>query len=364
MVGEEGSAQAKTVTAASAAAAEVLERGRRSARTLSSPSSAAIFRRMIPLRTVGGGPQDVAGDAPGAIAWGPPELTPARRRCRKLWRRLRSVAALLPPIGFQWVRHLLWHGSPLPLSRPRTLTHHLFLKMARDRDPLLTVTSDKLAVRGYVAERLGPELLPALYAVLDSPEGLLDLDLPARYVVKATHGSGMTAVVTDDGPAQRAAVAARARRWLAVRYWRKNGEWGYRNIRPRLIVEEFLDGGDGASPPDWKWLCFGGRAALVQVDFNRFTGHSRNFYDPEGSPVALRMYYPPGPEIGLPATFGAMRAVAERLAADFAFVRVDLYTLGERIVVGELTHYPTGGNKSFDPPDWDARLGALWPAAG
>jgi hypothetical protein len=59
-----------------------------------------------------------------------------------------------------------------------------------------------------------------------------------------------------------------------------------------------------------------------------------------------------------------MRAVAEQLAAGFDFVRVDLYALGQRMVVGELTHYPTGGNKSFDPPEWDARLGALWPADG
>jgi hypothetical protein len=56
-----------------------------------------------------------------------------------------------------------------------------------------------------------------------------------------------------------------------------------------------------------------------------------------------------------------MRIVAERLAQEFDFVRVDLYALGDRIVVGELTHYPTGGNKSFEPPEWDARLGALWP---
>jgi hypothetical protein len=291
----------------------------------------------------------------------PPQLSPGRRRTRKLWRRIRSVAALLPPIGFQWVRHLLWHGSTLPVSRPRTLTHHLFIKMARDRNPLLTVTSDKLAVRGYVSERLGPGYLPELYGVLDAPEGLLDLDLPSRYVVKATHGSGMTAVVTTDSATERAAVAGRARQWLAARYWRKNGEWCYRDVPPRLIVEEFLDAGDRSVPPDWKWLCFGGRAALVQVDFDRFTGHTRNFYDPEGRPVALRMYYPQGPDIPLPACFPRMREVAERLAAGFDFVRVDLYAIGERIVVGELTHYPTGGNKSFDPPEWDARLGALWP---
>jgi hypothetical protein len=293
----------------------------------------------------------------------PPHLSPGRQRSRKLWRRIRSVAALLPPLGFQWLRHLLWHGTTLPVSRPRTLTHHLFLKMARDRDPLLTVTSDKLAMRDYVAERLGPGHLAELYAVLEAPEELAGVDLPPRYVVKATHGSGMTALVTDDSPAERAAVAARARRWLATRYWRKNGEWGYRGIPPRLIVEELLDAGEGRVPPDWKWLCFGGRAALVQVDFDRFTSHTRNFYDPDGRPVVLRMYYPQGPEVPLPACFARMRSVAERLAQGFDFVRVDLYALGERIVVGELTHYPTGGNKSFDPPEWDARLGALWPSA-
>ena len=294
----------------------------------------------------------------------PPELSPARRRSRKLWRRLRSVAALLPPIGFQWLRHLLWHGTPLPISRPRTLTHHLFLKMARDRNPMLTVTADKLAMRGYVAERLGSGYLAELYEVVDAPERLIDLELPPRYVVKATHASGMTAVVTRDSIAERSSVAARARKWLVSQYWRKNGEWGYRDIQPRLIVEEFLDAGGGTIPQDWKWLCFGGRAALVQVDFDRFTRHTRSFYDPEGRPVLLRLYYPQGPEIPLPSCFPQMRAVAEALAEGFDFVRVDLYALGDRIVVGELTHYPEGGNKSFDPPEWDARLGALWPRVG
>lgn len=289
------------------------------------------------------------------------ELTPARRRARKLWRRIRSVMAFLPPIAFQWVRHLIWHGSLLPVSAPRTYTHHLFLKMARDRNPLLQRTSDKLALRGYVEETLGEGYLPELYAVLESPEGLLELDLPSRYVVKATHGSGMNAIVVVDDPAKRAAIAERARRWLAYPYWRKNGEWGYRGIKPRLIVEEFLDQGDGEVPPDWKWLCFGGRAALVQVFFNRFAQETRNFYQPDGTPVDLSLYYPAGPAIELPPAFGAMRQVAERLARELDFVRVDLYSLGERVVVGEMTHYPTGGNKPFKPPEWDAKLGALWP---
>ncbi len=240
----------------------------------------------------------------------PAELSSGRRRARKFWRRIRSVVALLPPIAFQWVRHLIWHGTLLPVSAPRTYTHRLFLKMARDRNPLLQRTSDKLALRGYVQEKLGPGYLPELYRVLHAPEELLELELPPRYVVKATHGSGMNAIVRADEPAKRAAIVRQARRWLAYPYWRKNGEWGYRGITPRIIVEEFLDA---------------------------------------------------GPEVAVPRSFGAMRQVAECLAREFDFVRVDLYALGERIVVGELTHYPTGGSKVFEPPEWDAKLGALWP---
>jgi hypothetical protein len=271
------------------------------------------------------------------------------------------LVLLLPALAYQWLRYLFWYRAVLPLRRPQTFTQRLFHKMARDRNPLLRRTSDKVGLRDYVLERLGPGFLPELYAVLRTPAELCDVALPKRYVVKASHGSGMTRIVLADSAEVREAIHAPARQWLARRYWRLNGEWGYRGIPPRLVVEEFLDAGDDQPPTDWKWMCFGGRAALVQVDLDRFSGHTRNFYDPDGTRLPLKLYYPPGPDIPLPRTFAAMRQVAERLAQPFDFVRVDLYTLGERILVGELTHYPTGGGKSYDPPEWDARLGALWP---
>jgi hypothetical protein len=55
-----------------------------------------------------------------------------------------------------------------------------------------------------------------------------------------------------------------------------------------------------------------------------------------------------------------MRRLAEVLSRDFDFVRVDLYALPDRIVVGELTHYPATGRQLFEPRAWEERLGALW----
>ena len=59
-----------------------------------------------------------------------------------------------------------------------------------------------------------------------------------------------------------------------------------------------------------------------------------------------------------------MLDVAERLAAPFDFVRVDLYALEERIVFGELTIYPASGHGEFDPPEYGRIIGDLWTVPG
>ena len=219
-------------------------------------------------------------------------------------------------------------------------------------------------MRGYVAERLGPGYLPELYGVVDWPEQLLDLDLPPRYVVKATHGE------RDDRRSHRR-QRGRARgdrgpgaQMARPRYWRKNGEWGYRGIQPRLIIEEFLDAGGGAcrrtgsgsasaGAPRWsRWTSIGspGTPAASMI--------------PRAGPSCSACTIRRGRRSRSPRAFRGCERWPRRSAKGFDFVRVDLYALGDRIVVGELTHYPEGGNKSFDPPEWDARLGALWPRLG
>ncbi len=38
----------------------------------------------------------------------------------------------------------------------------------------------------------------------------------------------------------------------------------------------------------------------------------------------------------------------------------DIYDLGDRIVVGELTVYPAGGAKRFEPPSFELEQGRRW----
>jgi len=128
-----------------------------------------------------------------------------------------------------------------------------------------------------------------------------------------------------------------------------------------MIEEMLLEG--GAIPPDYKFYVFAGQALYVQVIDGRHsdTPHSR-FYDRhwraqpfmrEGSGEALDFEQPPN--------LSEMVSVAEALGAGSEFVRVDLYSVGQRIVFGELTLAPGAGWVPFRPAAYDIVLGGHWP---
>jgi hypothetical protein len=255
--------------------------------------------------------------------------------------------------------------------------------MLRDRRPLIVTFADKAAVRDYVAERIGYEYLPRTYGILDDPERLADLELPDRYVVKPTHGSGAAIVVSPTAPPQarlptdvgswqyshvRAEVADRpqliglATGWLAQLYGQgPNREWVYGQVPRRLIVEEFLESAGGAVPDDLKFFVFHGHCGFIQVDSGRFGRRTQDFFDVRwrhlplsGGPPRARVKPAPPPRLS------EMISLAERLAIDTDFVRVDLYDIDDRIVFGELTSFPAGGDSPFDPESFNSVFGDAW----
>lgn len=268
-------------------------------------------------------------------------------------------------------------------ARPRTFNQKVRYKMARDHRPLLVRLTDKAAFRGYVAEVVGEHHLPVAYAVLDDPSHLRRLDLPARYVVKPTHGSGAVVAISDaapcDGrlpdPGSRWAyvhvrpeavdldrLVALAEEWLSRRYGGgPNREWAYSHVVPRILVEEYVAGPDSLIPDDYKLFVFHQQCRYVQVDTGRFGVHTQDFFTPEWVHLPMRGALPSSPSPPRrPERLTEMIAMAQRLARDTDFVRVDLYDHPDRIVVGELTSYPAGGHSPFRPVSFDREFGRHW----
>ncbi|SDO49565.1 TupA-like ATPgrasp [Microbacterium sp. ru370.1] len=267
--------------------------------------------------------------------------------------------------------------------RPVTFREKVRYKMLRDHRGIVVTFADKAAVRDYVAEVIGEQYLPRAYAIVDDARELLRVDWPGAYVVKPTHGSGAAIVVSPTAssdarlPAARwgwvyrhvrpgvvtpGEIAAIAEGWLTKLYGQgPNREWVYGRVPRRIIVEEFLAGSDGGIPDDVKFFVFHGRCHFIQVDSGRFGRRTQDFYRPDGERIPLSGGPPwADPERERPAHWDEMIRLAEKLGEATDFVRVDLYDVEGRIVFGELTSFPAGGDSPFDPEAYDTEFGRPW----
>jgi hypothetical protein len=251
-------------------------------------------------------------------------------------------------------------GQPLSLGAWDRMTFNDKVTYRRlfSRDARFAVFSDKLRVRDHIAERLGDEALPRLLRVSEDVSSFADLDGP--FVLKASHGS-MWVILVPEGRRLTEREMETARSWLSVDMGGESRQWAYRMAQRLLFAEEMLA---PEAPPDYKFFVFDGRPEVVQVDLHRFTGHRRALFRPDWAPIgALQVPLPdelPPP----PPNLQTMLEWASVLADGLDFLRVDLYDLGTRVVVGELTCYPGAGKNRFRPGRLDLWLGGMWPAPG
>jgi hypothetical protein len=284
---------------------------------------------------------------------------PARQRLLALAR------LLLGATNYERVQYYRHIGRWPRLKDPRAFTEKVVWRKLYGNVPNAAVISDKLAVRDYVESLGGGEYLNTLYAVVSDPAELDFARLPASFVAKANHGSGMNVVVSDKSAVDLESVRARLRTFLKQDFGRlPSTEPWYLAMERKILVERFLRDETRGVPIDFKFYVFHGQTRFVQVDANRIGQITRNFYDRDWQPAPYRIDYPgepPGPELDRPACWDEMLALAEKLAGDLDFVRVDLYLVNNReIVFGELTLAPGGGWGPFDPRDADELVGSYW----
>lgn len=288
--------------------------------------------------------------------------------------RLRQVMRDTPLLrdlyDAQW--HIRRHRSrtgrwPNPLF-PRTVNDWLLRRLILAHDPLHARLSDKLAARGFVRERLGFDPTVPILGTWDSVEALAAAwdSLPASFVLKPTHGSGWVRVIADRAQADRSAALAEAAGWMATSFYDLWREWGYRDVRPRLIAERRVPPAPGEDTPiEHRFWMFGGRLGLLRVSAGLAATVGGSGFDAALHPVSFAVAGRPNRTIPPPAPddFAWMLGIAERLTAGVDFLRVDFLQEAGRIWLGELTPYPDAGTAPYEPWAWAAWMGAAWRAA-
>ena len=270
--------------------------------------------------------------------------------------------------AFHWVPDalhcsLLYHaalGRWPDLRNPRTFNEKLQWLKLHDRNPLYNTLVDKYAVKEWVAERIGPEYVARTYAVWERAEDIDISGLPEKFVLKTNHDCGGVAVCRDRALFDLEVARRKLARRLGTNYYWGGREWPYKDVKPLIFAEEYLDPGESDDLTDYKLMCFSEKVRCSFTCTSRAKGDLRvDFFDIEWKHLPFTRHYPNADVApSRPENYGEMVRAAEMLSTGIPFVRVDFYEAGGRPYFGEMTLYPGSGFEEFDPPEWDERLGS------
>lgn len=258
-------------------------------------------------------------------------------------------------------------GRRLNLKNPSRFTEKLQCYKLFYRDPAMVQCVDKYEVRSFVQEKGLGHLLNECYGVYDRVEQIDFHALPQQFVLKDTLGSGGNSVIVvrDKDAMDLEAVKAQLRKWVAEDHSAKSGgrEWPYysgkkhRILAERLIAPEVLQGG----PTEFKFFCFGGRAEYLYVIADRDLGNKAGLaiYDRDFHrlPYCRKDEKPLQRDVPKPGNYEAMLETAQKLAEDFPHARIDFYNENEQLMFGEITFFDGSGYMTYEPDDFDVRMG-------
>ncbi len=249
-------------------------------------------------------------------------------------------------------------GYRLNWKVPRTFNEKVQWIKLYDRNPIMTKLADKLAVRDYVAKKVGKKYLNKNCYVFNSINELARMKkkLPSSCVIKATHGSGWNIVLNNRRIESQ--EIKKLNNWLSSNYYDIGREWCYKDIKPQIICEKYICPRSRSGLLDYKFFCFHGEPKFIQVDIDRSTNHKRNFYDTTWEKLPVGLCYEKSRKlINKPKRLKEMLEVASALSNDFLFARVDLYC-EDKVYFGEITFYPGNGFEPFYPDKYDYEFGA------
>lgn len=247
-------------------------------------------------------------------------------------------------------------GYKLNISNPTTYNEKLQWLKLYNRRPEYTGMVDKYEAKQFIEKRIGSGYTVPTLGVWDSFEEIEFDKLPRQFVLKCTHDSGSIVFVEDKENFDKEETKNILTERLGRNFFWIGREWPYKNVKPRIIAETMLP---EKNLNDYKFFCFDGRVKMIQVDFDRFINHRRNFYNREWKYEPFMSFYPSEPErvIDRPRCLDEMIEIAEKLSCAIPHLRVDFYIINDRPIVGELTFFHENGLGKFTPAEWDEIFG-------
>lgn len=253
-------------------------------------------------------------------------------------------------------------GKELNLENPKTYSEKCQWLKLHDFAPEHTKMVDKYEAKEFVAGIIGKEHIIPTLKVWDKISDINVDELPDSFVLKCTHDSGGYVIVRDKSKLDMGKVRRKLGWRMKRNFYYVGREKAYRDIKPRIIAEEYMSELSAQDLIDYKFFCFDGKPELILTVAGGHEDASktkRRFYttDWELLKVGIHGASPVEEVQDKPDTLEEMLDIARKLSAGLKHLRVDLYSVGGKIYFGELTFYHNDGLETFTPESFDETLG-------
>ena len=246
-------------------------------------------------------------------------------------------------------------GQELNWKHPTGFNQKIQYLKLYDSTPLKTKLVDKYLVKSWVAEKIGEQYVVPLLGVFNSFDEIDFSKLPQKFVLKGTqHG----VILVEKKNMCIEEIKKKCHAFLTVNFAYLYGfELQYKDVPPRLIVEEFLE---ADTIYDYKVWCFHGNPEFIGIQHIDKDGNIYiNFYDTDWNLQHFSSYKNTTIPIDKPKQLDELLKLAKILSQGFLFVRVDFYIIKDgTIKFGEMTFTPGSGIVHWNYPYADEFLGS------
>ena len=252
-------------------------------------------------------------------------------------------------------------GRKLDLKNPQTFNEKLQWLKLYDRNPEYTKMVDKYEVKKYVANKIGEQYIIPTLGIWNKFEEI-DFDtLPNQFVLKTTHDSGGVVICRNKDIFDYKAAKKKLKSSLKNNFYYLGREWPYKNVKPRIIAEKYMEDSSTKDLRDYKFFAFDGvvKALFIATDRQNQNEETKfDFYDSDFKHLDFTNGHPNSNiEIEKPQRFEEMKKLAEKLSEKIPQIRCDFYEINGNVYFGELTFFHWSGLPPFNPEEWDKTFG-------
>lgn len=280
---------------------------------------------------------------------------------KKLRYQILSLCKFFPDKAMLKLQYRIKFGRKLDLKNPKRFTEKIQWYKLYYKNEVMPQCSDKYTVREYIKSKGLEDILIDLYCVYDSPEDIKLEELPEKFVMKLSNGSGTNLLCTDKNKLNEQDVIKEFKEFVFKVKANTGREWPYIKSKPRIVVERLLEDKDHINNAvnDYKIFCYDGKPEYVICISDRYSDQCNHLvYDTNWNKVRVASENARiNEDAPKPDNLAEMLEIATTLSEDFPFARIDLYSVEGKVYFGEITFYPWSGYMEFEPDEFDFVLG-------